>query len=104
MPQAKQYREVERKYVISDDDLPYVPIGLAEAPITHIEQYYINGPNEPYELRFRRTTNDGSIQVKATLKSGLPPDRLEVETELDASQFESWQASATTEIIAKKRQ
>ncbi len=98
------YREIERKYLIETQHLEHLPEALRLAPEQRIEQYYLNHPSEPYELRLRRSELGDTIHYVATIKKGTPPERLEMETPVSANTFDYWLPAAGTEVLRKTRQ
>lgn len=98
-----EYREIERKYLLNEEEKGMLPHALMQSEPEHIEQYYLNTPDEPYELRIRRSEQAGRIACTATLKKGSPPDRLEMETEVVPSTYSGWLQFAATKPIKKQR-
>ena len=92
------YREIERKYTLNADELEGLQPELDRSPSARINQYYLNEASEPYELRLRRTTDELSSRIVATLKKGSPPDRLEMETPLKFETYDFWQPQSTAEV------
>jgi len=99
----QEYLESERKYKINHSDIPNLPVDLLMAPTVLVEQYYLNHAHEPYELRLRKSTSESGSSFVATIKKGSPPDRLEVETTVQAESYRLWQERALTDVIRKHR-
>lgn len=105
MPSTKEYREVERKYLLRENEVADIPSWLFTGSVQPVEQYYLNHHSEPYELRMRKIQlDDGLAAHLATIKKGHPPDRLEMETVISPSTYERWVSTKTTEILQKTRQ
>lgn len=82
-------REIEKKY------LPLFPerLGHLRPESAAIEQLYLSHPSEPFSLRLREISKEGTVVYSAALKdrghltdNGL--DRLEVETEISAEIYD----------------
>lgn len=103
MSASNPYIEIERKYLLRPDDLATLPAELLQAPEMTIEQYYINHPDEPYELRLRKSDDGREPIFVTTMKKGVPPVRLEVETPISQNTFEYWHTEAHTKPVHKTR-
>ena len=86
--------EVERKFLV-----PTPPDWLSSCTVEEIEQGYLAIEGDEIEVRLRRSGTDSYL----TVKRGSGPQRVEVEIEVGAEQFEALWALTAGRRLSKAR-
>lgn len=86
-------RALIRALTTPDEDVPSPTFTLvqfyegADLPIAHFDLYRLADPDEAYEIGLDEALEDGAalIEWPQRLEGRLPPDRLDIEMELDGA-------------------